>query len=252
MKNFAEYAAYYNALYEDKDYHSEARYVSKLLSEQGHDVKTILNFGCGTGKHDFLLGESGYQITGADLSADMVKEASKNTPDHLKEKVHFIKGDFRSLRLNQKFDAVTALFHVMSYQNTNEEVGSAMETARIHLNEDGLFVFDFWYGPGVLSDPPVVRVKKINTPQKHITRIAQPFMHADRNIVDVNYELFVRDKAGMTTTITEIHSMRYFFIPELDLMLKQANFQLIHAYEWLTHHSPRIQAWNAIVVAKAI
>ena len=69
MKNFAEYAAFYNALYQDKDYHSEAMYVSKLLSEQGTEVKSVLNFGCGTGKHDFVLGEIGFQITGVDLSA---------------------------------------------------------------------------------------------------------------------------------------------------------------------------------------
>jgi SAM-dependent methyltransferase len=252
MKNFAEYAAYYNALYEDKDYHSEAKFVSKLLSEHGPEVKTVLNFGCGTGKHDFVLGESGYQITGVDLSAEMVNEAIKNTPDNLKDKLQFVKGDFRTLRLNQKYDAVTALFHVMSYQNTNEEVLAAIQTARAHLREEGLFTFDFWYGPGVLSDPPVVRIKKLKGKDFTLTRIAQPEIHSDKNIVDVNYELIVMHDDETAQTINETHKMRYFFLPEMAFYLKSCSFEMLSVKAWMGENKPGLNTWNAVITAKAV
>ena len=46
----------------------------------------------------------------------------------------FTTGDIREVRLNKHFDAVIALFHVISYQTTNEDVTAAFETARHHLN----------------------------------------------------------------------------------------------------------------------
>ena len=52
-----------------------------------------------------------------------------------------------------------------------------------------MFLFDLWYGPGVLTDPPVVRVKEVEDDQYRLVRIARPVMYDERNIVDVNLSL---------------------------------------------------------------
>ena len=54
----------------------------------------------------------------------------------------FERGDIRFIRLADKFDAATALFHVISYQTTNEDLLAAFHTARAHLGEKGLFIFE--------------------------------------------------------------------------------------------------------------
>ena len=66
----------------------------------------------------------------------------------------FTTGDIRDIRLNQRFDVVIALFHVISYQTTNDDVTAAFQTARQHLNPGGIFIFDVWYGPAVLTERP--------------------------------------------------------------------------------------------------
>ena len=35
------------------------------------------------------------------------------------------------------------------------------KTAAKHLKQNGVFIFDFWYGPGVLTDPPALRQKRL-------------------------------------------------------------------------------------------
>ena len=55
MSVFKDYSNYYDLLYSDKDYEAEADYIDHLIQKNNPGAKTILNLGCGTGKHDFLL-----------------------------------------------------------------------------------------------------------------------------------------------------------------------------------------------------
>lgn len=79
MDNFKNYARYYDLLYKDKDYGKECKYIiNKINKWRGIcQVKTILELGCGTGKHAKLIQGSGYSIYGIDLSANMIKLANK-------------------------------------------------------------------------------------------------------------------------------------------------------------------------------
>lgn len=64
MEVFQDYAYYYNAFYRDKNYRAEAEQVNLLLKKYGKDVKRIINFGCGTGKHDMELTGMGVSVHG--------------------------------------------------------------------------------------------------------------------------------------------------------------------------------------------
>ena len=55
MDTFQDYAYYYNLFYEDKDYKAEAETVDRILKGCELKGKDIINFGCGTGRHDIAL-----------------------------------------------------------------------------------------------------------------------------------------------------------------------------------------------------
>ena len=227
-KQFNLYAQYYDLLYKDKDYKKEAEYVHTLIQQNNPKAKTILSLGCGTGRHEKELENFGYDIVGVDLSEQMIEIANN---DKGKSTCQFIQGDIRNLRLKQKFDVVISLFHVMSYQNSNDDVISFFNTAKAHLTTKGIFIFDFWYGPAVLADPPVVRRKCIENDKISIDRIATPVIYENKNIVDVNYEIIVFDKdTQKKTRFSELHSMRYFFDSEMEQMTKNVSFELLHSF----------------------
>src|SRR3989338_4823779 len=142
---FSAYARYYDLIYKDKDYAGEASYIDDLIQKHRPGAKTVLNLGCGTGKHDACLEKKGYSVCGVDLSDVMLAEAKKCT---IPGRLEFFRGDVRTVNLERNFDVVVSLFHVMSYQTQNDDILAAFRTAGRHLMPGGIFIFDFWHGPG--------------------------------------------------------------------------------------------------------
>ena len=250
MKNpvFKDYSRYYNLLYKDKNYQAETNYIDELIRKySSQPVTTVLNLGCGTGKHDLFLAKKGYQITGVDLSDDMLDIARQSAIPG----ANFYQGDIRTLRLNKTFDAVISLFHVMSYQVTWQDLLDAFTTAKAHLNPGGIFIFDFWYGPGVLSDQPTERKKEAEDNELKITRYTTPVMHPNDNIVDVQFDVNITDKKTLQNfQLKETHRMRYLFLPELRQLLDTAGFTILTEEEWLSGQTPGLNSWNACIIAK--
>ncbi|HEY4744175.1 MAG TPA: class I SAM-dependent methyltransferase, partial [Desulfuromonadaceae bacterium] len=157
MTTFDQYARYYDLLYRDKDYAAEADFVAGLLLAHAPEARTLLELGCGTGRHAEFLARQGFAVHGVDRSEGMLADAGRrreNLPDDVRGRLAFSPGDARDVRLGRHFDAVVSLFHVMSYMAEGRDLEHAFATARAHLAPGGVFLFDFWYGPAVLSDRP--------------------------------------------------------------------------------------------------
>lgn len=251
MSQFGDlYSQYYDLLYSDKDYEDEIDYIHNLIQENNPTTKTILDLGCGTGKHAELLYDKRYSIHGIDLSKEMLKVAEQRRIGK-EDKLTFTHSNIQNLKLNKKFDTIISLFHVMSYQNSNKELIKAFKVAKRHLKKDGIFIFDFWYGPAVLTDLPNTRVKRLEDKNIKVTRIAEPVLHPQKNIVDVNYDVFIEDKK--TKAIIEkkeLHKMRYFFDTELKFICEKVGFNILRKYEWMSKQNPNFKSWNVVWILK--
>lgn len=242
---FNAYGAYYDLLYRDKDYQAEVDYIDALLRRYNLCGKGLLELGSGTGKHGKLLAELGYDVTGIERSAEMVEQAKSSSGFSCQQ------GDMCSVKLGRTFDAVLSLFHVVSYLTTNHSIQSVFSRASEHLKPGGLFLFDIWYSPAVLTMKPEVRVKRIKDDFVNITRIAEPSLQPNTNCVDVNYNVFVRDlKSGEVEIINETHPMRHFSLPELDLFAENSGFERLGAEEFMTGKSPSEKTWGVCLVLK--
>lgn len=246
---FNTYAQYYDLLYRDKDYVAEADYVEGLIKRFNPGATSVLELGSGTGRHAKLLAERGFFVHGVERSEEMNAIARKRPPDPpigQPSNPLFFQGDIRNIRLNARFDAAIALFHVISYQTSNKDVLAAFRTAYEHLNPGGIFIFDVWYGPAVLTHLPEVRIKRMADDQFAVMRLAEPVLHPNENLVDVNYHIFVRNlKTDGVEEFREIHVMRYFFKPEISLMADQTGLKVLHAEEWLTGNPVGPETWGA-------
>lgn len=245
MGVFGDYSRYYDLLYRNKDYEGEARYVDSLIRKRLPRAASMLELGCGTGRYARQFAGLGYAVHGVDLSVEMIDEARKTPCDG----VSFSCGDMRSLRLGRKFDAVVALFHVLSYQTNDEDVASALATVGEHLEQDGIAVLDFWYGPAVLVQGPEVRFKEVSDEAIEVSRIALPVLHVERNVVDVNYRAFVKDKAsGRIEELRECHRMRYFFDGEMRNFLLNSGLSPLSLNAWMTEEKGSPSSWALCAV----
>ncbi|MCK4959457.1 MAG: class I SAM-dependent methyltransferase [Planctomycetes bacterium] len=256
MKVFDNYARYYDLLYRDKDYQAEADYVVSLLNEFAGPAKSVLELGCGTGKHAISLAKRGLEITGVDLSSEMVSQAKQRAEQSgqpVASQLDFSVADIRNLSLGKKVDAVISLFHVLSYQTANDDITAVFSVAREHLNPDGVFIFDFWYGPAVLTERPEIRTKKLADETIEAERIARPEMFPNENCVEVNYDLTIRNKvSGEIETFQECHRMRYLFLPEVRQFLLAVGMEMVFARQWAGKKEPGFDTWGVCCGAKLI
>jgi SAM-dependent methyltransferase len=251
---FGGYAHYYDLLYRDKDYSSESVFVHNLIQKYHPNARTILELGCGTGGHAFHLAERGLVVHGVDISHQMLEEAIKKhetlSPGVAKN-INFSHGDVRNARIDKKVDCAISLFHVLSYQARNEDVIATFQTAKHHLNPGGLFIFDCWYGPAVLTTRPEARIKRFEDDMYSIVRVAEPVMHSNKNLVDVNYTILIKDKVkAMVDEQKETHRMRYFFYPEIEMLCTQNGFELVDAQEWMSGKQPGFDTWSVCFVVR--
>jgi SAM-dependent methyltransferase len=250
---FSDYAPYYDLLYRDKDYKAEAEYVANLIREFNPEAQNILELGSGTGIHASLLARMGFSVHGIERSREMYTRslALSDKQNSKYGRLTFTQGDIREIRLDKSFDAVIALFHVISYQTTNKDLLDTFATASHHLKPGGIFIFDIWYGPAVLTQRPEVRIKRMSDEIIEVTRLAEPVLHPSENRVDVNYHIFVRDRStGTVKELKETHEMRYFFKPEIAIIANQSRFAILHAEEWVTRNPMSQNTWGVCFILK--
>jgi len=242
---FKRYSAYYDLLYRDKDYLAEADYVGKTLRGVAK-ADTVLELGSGTGRHGRLLANKGFNVFGIERSEFMVKLAheSKNE-ENASGFFDCAVGDIKAVELDRTFDAVISLFHVVSYQISNSDALQTFATAAKHLAAGGIFFFDVWHGPAVLTERPSMRVKRVEDDAIKLTRIAEPELNTSASLVTVRYTIFVESKKdGVSTSFQEEHRMRYFFPLEMELIARQSGFEIVRSEEFLSGHAPSDRTWG--------
>ncbi len=69
---------------------------------------SILDMGCGTGRHAIELAQRGYKVTGVDISSGMLSQAKKKAKE-AKVKVEWIQDDAIRFKSGKRFDAAICL-----------------------------------------------------------------------------------------------------------------------------------------------
>lgn len=238
---FSRYSSYYDLLYRDKDYSAESSYVAGVLRTALPEARSILELGCGTGKHAALLAQNGFEVLGVDRSREMLDNAPAI------KGFECVQGDVRVFSAQGRlFDAAMALFHVVSYQCEDADVDGVFRTAAGHLPVGGLFFFDVWHGPAVLAQQPSVRVKRAGDEALDIVRIAEPALDTSTSTVMVNYTVFARGKGDRAFEMfREEHRMRYFFPEEIAELAGQHGFEVVRCEEFLSGLPLSESTWGA-------
>ena len=106
-----------------------------------HNVKTVLDCACGTGRHLYMFSLSGFDVSGSDYSSAMLDIAAKNMKKH-RMKVPLCLCDFRYLeqKYAETFDAVVCLTTALPHLHADEDLLLALRSMKNRLNEGGVLV----------------------------------------------------------------------------------------------------------------
>jgi SAM-dependent methyltransferase len=98
---------------------TEVDRVVKIL--QPHGGERVLDLACGSGRHSLELRRRGFDVVGADISADLIEIARRDTADAGLD-VEFVRADLRDLDFEAEFDLVLNLNDgAIGYLESDEE-----------------------------------------------------------------------------------------------------------------------------------
>ncbi len=251
---FHHYAQAYDVLYQDKDYEGECDFIEAAACRHcATRPSAILDLGCGTGGHDLPLARRGYHVTGLDRSAEMIERARRKqvSLNGYADHVRFQVGDARHTDLGHSFDLVICLFAVLSYQTDDADVLALFKNARRHLAPGGLFLCDYWHGPGVLALRPLTRTKTAELAGEVVTRTSTPTLDERAHTVTVDILTRHSHDGLRFDESREQHRVRYFFASEITPLLAAAGLQPVHFCAFPKLDQPlTANDWNAAVLAR--
>jgi SAM-dependent methyltransferase len=139
------HAATYDAVYADKPYAEEARFVHELVGTRGG---RLLDVACGTGRHASAFAGLGYDVTAVDLNKELL-EIGRTARG---ADVRFLGGDMRDLSVEGgPFDVVTCLFDSLGYAGDNDGVVATLRSLGRHAGSGGVVVCEFLHAAAIAA-----------------------------------------------------------------------------------------------------
>lgn len=187
---------YYHILYKDRDYHEAQLFMDNLTGYLNLPEKAkILDLACGKGRHSVYLNQLGFDVTGADLSANSIAQASQHQNPTLHFKVHDMREPFE-----EKFDAVFNLFTSFGYFDDDNDNLRTLKAIHESLNDYGLAVIDFMNVNNVVAKLVADEVKTVDGIDFHINRyLADNHIFKEIRFTDQGREYHFTEKVKALT-----------------------------------------------------
>jgi SAM-dependent methyltransferase len=120
--------------------------VDRLLMPEMQEGARILDLCCGTGYTVSELSRRGFEVTGLDVSKEMLRHARRNAPT-----ANLILADARSFELPPVYQAVVSTFDSLNHVMTLEQLTEVFRNVLKALAPGGLFLFDMNMEEGFLE-----------------------------------------------------------------------------------------------------
>jgi ubiquinone/menaquinone biosynthesis C-methylase UbiE len=227
---YEDFAHVYDRFMGDTTYDEWTAYIDAVLKE--HGARTLLDLACGTGNITIPLGQKGYDLTAADISADMLSEARMKA-DEAGLNILFLMQDMRRLDLYDTVDAVICTCDALNYLLSEDDLLAAFKRVSLFLNPGGVFIFD------VNSEYKYMEILGSNT----FTESSEGASYIWRNEYDettgINeYDIFfIVDDPPLR--FSEKHLQKSYGVDVLSELLKRAGLTVTHINDAYTDNPPK-------------
>ena len=163
MNAYNTLAAIYDRLTNDVEYREVVEFYWALLTRENIQPRTAVDLACGTGSVALLLAEKGLQVTGVDMSPDMLCMAAQKA-DGVENRPVFVCQRLQELCLPKAVDLAVCALDSMDYITDPADCREAIRRVFKALNPGGCFIFD------------------VNTPEKLRAMDGQIFLDEDDDV----------------------------------------------------------------------
>ena len=224
MEAYKALAVSYDRLTNDVDYRAVVDFYYEILVQDGVQPRTAVDLACGTGSVTALLAAKGLDVTGVDMSEDMLTVAYEKA-SCLENMPRFVCQALQHLQLPRGVDLAVCALDSLDYITDPADCEEAIRRVYRVLNPGGIFIFD------------------VNTPEKLRNMDGQVFIDEDddvycvwrgefdeaTNICSYGMDLFQR-RGEVWERSFEEHREYAYSAAQLTQYLKNAGFTGIRVY----------------------
>jgi SAM-dependent methyltransferase len=120
------------------DWPGELDFYRTFLSTHPESKRGVLEIACGTGRITIPLANNGYEVTGFDISPELLEVARCKAKDQ--KNPTWVLADMRTFEFGQKFGVVISPGHSFQFMNTPQEQVQCLELIKCHLIPDGWLI----------------------------------------------------------------------------------------------------------------
>ncbi len=212
-------ARYYDRIYRWKDYAKDARQLLQVVRRvTGRRPRSLLDVGCGTGKHLAEFRRRIPEIAGVDRSPEMLREARRR----LGPRVPLVRADMRHFDLDRRFDVVVCLFSAIGYLTRHSDRDRTLRTFFRHLEPGGVALVEGWVRPAAWRGDSIDLVTYDGAEAK-IARLSRSNRQGRRTTVTMHY--LVGEPRGPIRHVVETHRQALLEPEELLGSFRRAGFR---------------------------
>jgi len=212
----------YDLVHEKSTNSNEVAFYERQIARFGSPV---LELACGTGNYLVTLSQEDVDISGLDISDEML-EGAQARGDNQNVETNLINSDMRSFDLNQKFALIFVAGNSFQHLNSLADVEACFDSVRRHLKPGGKFIVEV-FNPSLelLNRNPNERyfVGEYKTDEGWIVLTENVFYDAATQINHLEWH-YKNQFAGDEQTLS--FTMRQFFPQELDALFAYNNFKI--------------------------
>ena len=200
----------------------------------------VLEVGCGTGRVLIPTARAGIEITGLDLSPDMLEICRENLKAQavdVQARVRLVEADMRQFKLEQKFQLVTLPFRPFQHLTSVDEQLACLGCIRDVLAVGGRMILDIFnpsleslvrknFGEEMAEEPEF----SLPDGRKVIRRHSVTSRDVANQINYVELIYYIAHPDGRKERLVQAFPMRYFFRFEAEHLLARAGFEVEKLY----------------------
>ena len=234
----------------DVDYAAWAAYLLRFLERAARkpgERLRVLDCGCGTGALMRHLLEAGIDVTGMDVSPEMLSAAKENLRLSGFADAKLVLGDMRFLKTPRPVDAVLSACDGVNYLAGEGDAAQFMDAAFSALKPGGLLLFDV-SSPYKLKN--LLDGHSFGEDLVDCAYLCQNTYDEESGLLQMDLSLFVREMDGRYARSEETHFQRAYESEELSALLLAAGFESIEILEAFTNDAPHASSERIQFVAR--
>ena len=223
-------APLYDSVNSDIDYASWADFFEKIIKKEylSGTPSLVLDLGCGTGKMTIELAKRGYDMTGVDISVEMLdiaRDAAQSCG--LKDKILWLCQDMREFELYGTVDVTVSCLDCVNHLTDTKSLKSCFDLVHNYLVPDGLFIFDI---NGKHKFESVYADNSYVIEEEGKMCVWQNYYNSKNGICDFYISLFEEEGDGRYSRVDSIQREKMYTLRAVKSSLEKCGFEFIGAY----------------------